>query len=63
MIQLNCCADCSAKFETEARSLQTRGISYSESTLSSLPSWLKEESKRLKDNDQVIIINLFPFLI
>lgn len=53
--ELNCCADCSAKFEAEARNLQTAGsISNSESTLSSsLPSWLKEESKRLiKDNDQ-----------
>lgn len=56
--ELNCCADCSAKFEAEARNLQTAGsISNSESTLSSsLPSWLKEESKRLiKDNDQVIL--------
>lgn len=52
MIQLNCCADCSAKFETEARSMRTAALSNSESTLSSLPSWLKEESIRLKDNDQ-----------
>ncbi|XP_019187514.1 PREDICTED: protein SMAX1-LIKE 3 [Ipomoea nil] len=44
--QLNCCADCSAKFEVEALSLQKTN-SMSESTLSSLPPWLRDESRRL----------------
>nr|GMD44392.1 protein SMAX1-LIKE 3 [Ipomoea batatas] len=44
--QLNCCADCSAKFEVEALSLQ-KTHSMSESTLSSLPPWLRDESIRL----------------
>ncbi|KAK6942539.1 Clp, repeat (R) domain [Dillenia turbinata] len=51
--QLSCCADCSAKFETEARSLQSSCSS--DSTTSTLPSWLqqyKNENKRLLNNDQ-----------
>ncbi|KAF2289653.1 hypothetical protein GH714_037723 [Hevea brasiliensis] len=53
--QLTCCADCAAKFETEARSLQASTCN-SESTSSSLPAWLqqyKNESKGLNNsNDQ-----------
>ncbi|KAA8516801.1 hypothetical protein F0562_017089 [Nyssa sinensis] len=53
--QLTCCAECSAKFETEARSLPT-SICYSEATTSStLPSWLqqyKDEKKIFNSNDQ-----------
>ncbi|KAK9291181.1 hypothetical protein L1049_009369 [Liquidambar formosana] len=52
--QLTCCADCSAKFETEARSLQS-STCHSDSTTSSLPTWLqqyKDENKRLSSNDQ-----------
>lgn len=53
--QLNCCADCSAKFEVEALSLQ-KTHSMSESTLSSLPPWLRDESIRLHSttHDQVL---------
>lgn len=56
--QLNCCADCSAKFEVEALRLQKTN-SMNESTLSSLPPWLRDESRRLHSSthdDQVIII-------
>ncbi|KAJ9181311.1 hypothetical protein P3X46_009451 [Hevea brasiliensis] len=53
--QLTCCADCAAKFETEARSLQASTCN-SEFTSSSLPAWLqqyKNESKGLNNsNDQ-----------
>ncbi|KAK6944104.1 Clp, repeat (R) domain [Dillenia turbinata] len=51
--QLSCCSDCSAKFETEARSLQSN--CNADSTTSTLPSWLqqyKNENKRLLNNDQ-----------
>ncbi|KAK4432615.1 protein SMAX1-LIKE 3 [Sesamum alatum] len=44
-VKLSCCADCSAKFEAEAQNLQT-------SLLSGLPSWLKDESRRLRNNNQ-----------
>uniref|UniRef100_A0A5B6YN92 Clp R domain-containing protein n=1 Tax=Davidia involucrata TaxID=16924 RepID=A0A5B6YN92_DAVIN len=54
--QLTCCAECSAKFETEARSLQSRSTCISEATTtSSLPSWLqqyKDDNERLNSNDQ-----------
>ncbi|KAF8397962.1 hypothetical protein HHK36_016888 [Tetracentron sinense] len=51
--QLTCCADCSAKFEMEARTLTSSTHSDS-NTNSRLPTWLqqyKEEKKRLS-NDQ-----------
>ncbi|KAF2323815.1 hypothetical protein GH714_042400 [Hevea brasiliensis] len=51
--QLTCCADCTAKFETEAQSLQTSTCN-SESPTSSLPAWLqqyKNETKRLNNTD------------
>ncbi|KAL0344850.1 UNVERIFIED_CONTAM: protein SMAX1-LIKE 3 [Sesamum radiatum] len=47
-VKLSCCADCSAKFEAEAQNIQT-------SVLSGLPSWLKDESRRLSNNNQVVI--------
>ncbi|KDP36130.1 hypothetical protein JCGZ_08774 [Jatropha curcas] len=54
--QLSCCPDCTAKFETEARSLQISSTSNSESTTTStLPAWLqqyKNENKRLGSTDQ-----------
>ncbi|OVA07122.1 hypothetical protein BVC80_1289g39 [Macleaya cordata] len=55
--QLTCCADCSIKFQTEARSLVTSTThdSTTSSPTSSLPSWLqqyKEENKRLTTRDQ-----------
>ncbi|XP_009372577.2 LOW QUALITY PROTEIN: protein SMAX1-LIKE 3 [Pyrus x bretschneideri] len=55
--QLTCCAECSAKFEAEARNLQqSSSICNSESTTSSLPAWLqqyKNENKALSStNDQ-----------
>ena len=59
--QLTCCADCSAKFEIEARSLPT-GTCNSDSTTSTLPTWLqqyKDENKKLSSNDQVIIVSTF----
>ncbi|KAF3442729.1 hypothetical protein FNV43_RR16646 [Rhamnella rubrinervis] len=52
--QLTCCAECSAKFELEARSFQSSTFN-SESTTSSLPAWLqqcKNETKALGTNDQ-----------
>lgn len=58
--QLTCCADCSAKFEAEARSLQSSSCN-SDSTTSSLPAWLQqyknEKKATLSNNDKVIIIN------
>ncbi|KAG6596605.1 Protein SMAX1-LIKE 3, partial [Cucurbita argyrosperma subsp. sororia] len=53
--QLSCCAECSGKMETEARSLQ--GSNNSESTTSSapLPAWLqqyKNEQKAMGENEQ-----------
>ncbi|KAJ6746006.1 CHAPERONE PROTEIN CLPD CHLOROPLASTIC [Salix koriyanagi] len=39
--QLNCCADCSAKFETEARGLPSSTCD-SDSTTSGLPAWLRQ---------------------
>ncbi|KAI3832566.1 hypothetical protein MKW98_002112 [Papaver atlanticum] len=54
--QLTCCADCSVKFHTEARTLLTNNHdSPTCSTTSSLPSWLqqyKEENKRVSSKDQ-----------
>ncbi|XVE96316.1 hypothetical protein REPUB_Repub02eG0210900 [Reevesia pubescens] len=47
--QLTCCADCSAMFENEVRSLQSSTCN-SESTTPSLPPWFptyKDENKRL----------------
>nr|XP_010931080.2 LOW QUALITY PROTEIN: protein SMAX1-LIKE 3-like [Elaeis guineensis] len=53
--QLTCCADCSIKFETEARSLPNTSNSSHGSIISSLPSWLqqyKTENGRTASNDQ-----------
>ncbi|XP_010246734.1 PREDICTED: protein SMAX1-LIKE 3-like [Nelumbo nucifera] len=56
--QLTCCSDCSAKFETEVRSLTSSSHNHDSittSSTSSLPSWLqqyKNESKRNTSNDQ-----------
>ncbi|KAK6231921.1 Clp [Theobroma cacao] len=52
--QLTCCADCSAKFENEVRSLQSSACN-SESTTSSLPPWFqpyKDDNKGLGSNDK-----------
>nr|CAN83664.1 hypothetical protein VITISV_031478 [Vitis vinifera] len=52
--QLTCCADCSANFENEARSIPTSTCN-SDSTTSTLPTWLqqyKDENKKLSRNDQ-----------
>lgn len=52
--QLTCCADCTTQFEIEARNSRNTTC-HGESTSSSLPSWLRDESKRLNSHDQVII--------
>ncbi|KAA8518503.1 hypothetical protein F0562_015977 [Nyssa sinensis] len=52
--QLTCCSECSVRFETEARSLQS-STCISETTTSSLPSWLqqyKDENQGLYSNNQ-----------
>ncbi|KAL0309441.1 UNVERIFIED_CONTAM: protein SMAX1-LIKE 3 [Sesamum radiatum] len=52
-VKLTCCADCSSNFDEEARNLRTNGCNTNEPTLSSqLPPWLKDESRRLCNNDQ-----------
>ncbi|KAG8376823.1 hypothetical protein BUALT_Bualt09G0103900 [Buddleja alternifolia] len=51
-VKLNCCPDCSSKFEVETRSLQASVGNTNEATLSSLPPWLKDESTRLGKHDQ-----------
>lgn len=60
--QLTCCAECSSKFEAEARSLQSSSSCNSESTTSSLPAWLQQYKNENKvpsgTNDQVLIITL-----
>ncbi|OAY40769.1 protein SMAX1-LIKE 3 [Manihot esculenta] len=62
--QLNCCADCTSRFETEARSFQTSTCK-SDSTTSSLPPWLQQyknnQTKAVSntdDQDSVSIIDL-----
>lgn len=55
-VKPSCCADCLAKLEDEARNLET-SYKTNEPALSSLPSWLKDESRRLGNNDQVIILS------
>ncbi|KAL5710428.1 hypothetical protein ACHQM5_020989 [Ranunculus cassubicifolius] len=55
--QLTCCADCSVKFETEARSLVTSANNTpTSSSTSNLPSWLQqyknESNKSFTANDQ-----------
>lgn len=54
---LTCCADCSAKYEAKVLSLP----SDTDSTLSSLPSWLKDEKQRLNNShhNQVNYLSLF----
>lgn len=50
----SCCGGCSARFESEARSLHSSTCN-SEATTSSLPPWLqqcRDESERLEDKDQ-----------
>ncbi|KAK4582650.1 hypothetical protein RGQ29_025738 [Quercus rubra] len=52
--QLACCTECSAKFDMEARSLQSSSTCNSDSTTSSLPAWLqqyKNENKGLSPNN------------
>ncbi|KAK1404671.1 Clp R domain-containing protein [Heracleum sosnowskyi] len=49
--QLTCCADCTSQFEIEARNSRNTTC-HGESTSSSLPSWLRDESKRLNSHDQ-----------
>ncbi|GFP96031.1 chaperone protein clpb1 [Phtheirospermum japonicum] len=49
-VKLSCCADCSGKFEDEARNLE--GNTNNGPTLSSLPSWLKDESRRMNNHNQ-----------
>ncbi|XP_058088285.1 protein SMAX1-LIKE 3 isoform X2 [Magnolia sinica] len=55
--QLTCCADCSTKFETEARGLVNSAAHHDSTTVaSSLPTWLqqyKEENRKLTSNDQI----------
>ncbi|CAI9760890.1 unnamed protein product [Fraxinus pennsylvanica] len=48
--KLNCCADCSAEFDKEARNLRTNTWT-TEPTLSSLPPWLRNESRRVLDSN------------
>lgn len=54
--QLRCCSECSAKFDMEARSLQSSSSCNSDSTTtSSLPAWLqqyKNENRGLSSKDQ-----------
>ncbi|KAK6131609.1 hypothetical protein DH2020_034623 [Rehmannia glutinosa] len=55
-VELNCCADCSSKFEAEAKKLEN-GCDTNEPISSNLPPWLKDESTRLcNNNDQREII-------
>ncbi|KAE8666187.1 hypothetical protein F3Y22_tig00112507pilonHSYRG00249 [Hibiscus syriacus] len=49
--QLSCCADCSAQFENEVRSLQSTTCN-SESTTSSLPPWCKPYKDGVGTNDK-----------
>ncbi|KAL1821215.1 hypothetical protein ACET3Z_016084 [Daucus carota] len=49
--QLSCCADCTAQFEIEVRNTR-KTTCRGESTSSSLPSWLRDECKRLSSHDQ-----------
>ncbi|KAK6126500.1 hypothetical protein DH2020_039773 [Rehmannia glutinosa] len=52
-IKLSCCTECSAKFEAEAQNLKTSFCNSTNGpTLSSLPPWLKDESKRLSNKNQ-----------
>ncbi|KAK6126483.1 hypothetical protein DH2020_039788 [Rehmannia glutinosa] len=52
-IKLSCCTECSAKFEAEAQNLKTSFCNSTNGpTLSSLPPWLKDESKRLSKKNQ-----------
>ncbi|KAK6147328.1 hypothetical protein DH2020_018240 [Rehmannia glutinosa] len=51
-VKLNCCADCSSKFEAEAKKLKN-SCDTNKPKLSNLPPWLKDESRRLYNNDQV----------
>ncbi|PIN12946.1 Chaperone HSP104 [Handroanthus impetiginosus] len=46
---IDLCGDCSVKFEDEAGNMQAS----KELTLSNLPPWLRGESRRLSNNDQI----------
>ncbi|KAM7505034.1 hypothetical protein LguiB_003938 [Lonicera macranthoides] len=48
---LTCCVDCSANFNTEARTTRTATTFTGDSSSSSLPLWLKDETKRLNSNN------------
>ncbi|KAK3029658.1 hypothetical protein RJ639_039391 [Escallonia herrerae] len=50
--QLTCCIDCSAKYESEVRSSRSSTFNSDSTSSSSLPSWLKDENKRLNNSDQ-----------
>ncbi|KAL1566102.1 protein SMAX1-LIKE 3-like [Salvia divinorum] len=47
--ELSCCTECREKFRVESRELQA---SANELALSRLPSWLRDESRRLNDQEQ-----------
>lgn len=60
---LTCCVDCSANFNTEAQTTRTATTFTGDSSSSSLPLWLKDETKRLNsNNDQVIILSFLEVL-
>ncbi|XP_072978904.1 protein SMAX1-LIKE 3-like [Typha angustifolia] len=51
--QLTCCAECSIKFDAEARSLPNNSFSNRSSiSSSSLPSWLRQDNRSANSNDQ-----------
>ncbi|KAL8517657.1 hypothetical protein ACS0TY_015770 [Phlomoides rotata] len=50
-VTLTCCPDCWSKFEAEAENINQNELTLSSSS-SSLPPWLKDESKRLCNNNQ-----------
>lgn len=59
-MELSCCVECREKFRVEARDLQGNG---NERASSRLPSWLKEESRRLNDKEKVISYYVFGLVL
>ncbi|KAL1541438.1 protein SMAX1-LIKE 3 [Salvia divinorum] len=49
MMKLSCCVECSEKFHGQVREMEAGA---NDRALSRLPSWLKDESRRLNDKDQ-----------
>ena len=49
-MKLSCCVECSEKFHGQVRDMEAGANG---PALSRLPSWLKDESRRLNDKDQV----------